>query len=597
MRKLLFLFAAAVALNLGGAAPAAAQRTAVEQSSDDDPVSELARIREAVNREAAGDIHGAETIVREILDANPASLTALLTFERLLQVQGRLHEVLPVVDRLIELEPVSVIGHQVRLRVQAQLDDERGIESTVSRWIRETPTVETPYREAAMVWRHRDEVQKAIAVLEQGRKRIDRADALALELGDAHAAVNDFRRAAAEWSRAVGPDGRGFMLVQRRLQNQPDGGAQALPLLVDQLSAQPVTPGRQRAATLLAIDAGMEPRALSLAEALVAGARRDEREALLVELARRADAAGLHRLAAWSYSQLLHDARDSGATLAIRARLAELALLAGDTVKAADVYRELEAAAAAGSPQRRQAMALRLHMTIREGDANRAVAELEAFRAEYPDAVETDQTAALLALLHLEQGSTAAAEQLLADVSGPRSAYVRGRMLIRRGDLPGARAELLAAAPLLQGREATETIALAALLMRLSPRGGDLVARAIAAGESQRQQMIGAAIVETSRLPAAERAAVLDFLAGMADAADMADDADALRHEIVTTLPRTHEAAGALLALARRAGSRAESVDEATVLLEKLILDYPRSALAPQARRELERLHGSRSTQ
>jgi hypothetical protein len=434
-------------------------------------------------------------------------------------------------------------------------------------------------------------------VLEQGRERIDRPDALALELGDVHAAVSDFRKAAAEWSRAVGPDGRGFMLVQRRLQSQSDGGARALPLLVDELSARPVTPGRQRAATLLAIDAGMEPQAQALAQALLAGARRDEREPLLVELARRADAAGLHRLAAWSYSELLRDSRDSGATLAIRARLAELALLAGDTVMAADVYRELEAAAAAGSPQRRQAVALRLRLTIREGDAHRAAAELDAFRAEFPDAAETDQAAALLALLHLEQGATAAAEQLLADVTGPRSAQVRGRIFIRSGDLEGARAELLAAAPLLQGREATETIALAALLMRLSPRGGELVARAIAAGDSDREKIVGSAIHETGRLPAAERAAVLDFLAGMADAAGMADDADALRREIVSTLPRTHEAAGALLALARRAGASAESVDEATVLLEQLILEYPRSALAPQARRELERLHGRRSTQ
>jgi TolA-binding protein len=595
MKQLHFLIALTVLLTVAAAPAALAQRPVGDSGSADGAGSELARMREAAAREAAGDLHGAEAIVRQVLAANPSSLTALLAYERLLNVQGRIGEVLPVVERLIRLEPASAIGHQVRLRVQAQLDDAAGLETAVNGWIRATPHIETPYREASLVWRQRGDMRRAIAVLEQGRQRIDRPDALALELGDAHAAAGDFRRAAAEWARAVGPDGRGLQLVQRRIHGQADGGARALPQLVDELARTNPTVGRQRAAAVLAIEAGLEIPARRLADQLAAALPRQEREPVLVELGRRADAAGLYRIAAWAYTEMLKDAQDTGSTLALRTRLAELALLAGDTALATDVYRQLETASAAGSPQRRQAMALRLQLTIREGDLDGAAAGLAAFRREYPQAPETDATAAMLAMARLEKGETTAAEQSLAGVSGPRSSHVRGRLHIRNGDLAQARDELLAAAPLLHGREATETISLAALLVRLSPRGGDLVARAAAATDVERERMLRGAVEETKTLPAPERAAVLDFMAAMADAAGLTDDADAMRQEIVDALPRTPEAASSLLALARRAAGGADSMDEAVVLLERLILEYPRSALAPQARRELERLHARRS--
>jgi tetratricopeptide (TPR) repeat protein len=579
-------------LLMAGALPAAAQRPAAGSPAQTDLNSELARIRDATVLESAGDLKGAEAIVIDILNDNPASLTALLTYERLLGVQGRLPDAMPAVDRLIELDPHSVIGHQVRLRVYADLDDAARIEWAAATWIETSPNLETPYREAAVVWRRRHEVARAIAVLEQGRRRIDRPDALALELGDAYADAGDMQRAAAEWARAVGPEGRGFLLVQRRVQAQPDGGARAIPLLVDQLSGGSPSLGRRKAAALLSMDAGLDRRAERLARELAAQVPSTEREQLLVELARRADAAGLYRVAIWSYDEMLSGAREPGSALAIRTRLAELALLAGDTARAADVYRHLEKASVSGSPQRRQAMALRLQLTIREGDLTRAAAELDSFRTEFGQAPELDATAALLATRYLDRGSVADAERVLAGVNGPRSAHVRGRLFIRSGDLARARHELLRAAPQLQGREATESIALAALLMRVSPQGGDLIARAIAADDAERQRLVHDARTGTERFPAGERAAVLEFMAAIADGAGLIEDADAIRREIVTRLPRTHEAPGALLALARRALGERGSADEAIVLLEKLILEYPRSALAPQARRELDRLHG-----
>lgn len=583
---------------LAAAAPVAGQR-GIRQPRPVDPshqqlLTELGRLREAATKETSGDLAGAETIVREVLEANPTSLSALLTLERLLGQQGRLAEVVPMVERLLEREPTSVIGHQTRLRLFVDMNETRRLDDAVAEWIRATPDLETPYREAAAAYRRLGEAAKAVAVLEQGRKKVQREDGLALELGDAYLNNSDVERAAAEWSRAVGPDGRGFLLVQRRVQSLADGGARVIPALVRQLSGEPITPARQRAAALLAIDAGLEQQAQRLSKDLAATVDLSEREALLVELARRSDGAGLHRLAAWAYGEMLRDEQDFGPSLAIRSRIAELALLAGDTALAAATYRELESAAAVGSPQRRQAVALRIQLGARN-DAAAAAQELAGFRSEFPQAPELDETASVVAEALMVAGDLAAAERVLTGVRGAAASRLRGRLFLRRGNIAAAREELLGAAPLLRGTEATETIALAALLTRVSAEGAELVASIVGAPEAERGDRISAAAASARMLPERDRAAVLDFLAGTAERSGLMEDADALRREIVSTLPRTAEAPAALLALARRLTAQPEAVEEAKVLLEKLILEYPRSALAPQARNELQRLH-TRST-
>lgn len=553
-------------------------------------MSELAQLREAASFESAGRYAEAEQIVARVLDENPTSLSGLLTMERLLTAQGRMQEILPAVERLLSEDPTSVIGYQTLLRVASDLNDIERLESAIAAWIAATPNLETPYREAAVIWRNRGEPARSVELLEQGRRRIDRKDALALELGDAYVAMNDMQHAAEEWSRAIGAEGRGLMLVQRRLQVMPDGGARVIPTLVEQLSASPSTFARQRAAAMLAIGAGLEPAALHSVAELAAIAPPAEREALLVELARRADGAGLHSVALTAYQDLLATQPDSAASLAIRTRIAELALLAGDTALAAATYRELEYATAVGSPQRRQAMALRIQLTARDGETEKAVREYMTFRSEYENAPETDATAAALGAELLDRGDLDGAERVLTGVPGARSAQLRGRLYLQRGDIDRARNELLGAAPLLRGREATTTIALATLLTRVSARGGDLVARVVAAHAEDRPEQVRSAAAAARTLPEEERAAVLDFLADAADVAGMPEDAEALRREIIDTLPRTHEAPAALLTLARRASEGAETEEEARVLLERLIVEYPRSALAPQARTELQRL-------
>lgn len=590
MKKSLPLCFVLFAVLCAGTSPAHAQRRAADRAAHDQLMSELTRLRQAASYEASGNYAEAEKIIGEVLAANPTSLSGLLTMERVLSAQGRAAEIMPSVDRLLAADSTSVIGHQTRLRVLSDLNDVERLDAAIAQWVASTPDLETPYREAAVVWRNRGEPARAIALLEQGRRRIEREDALALELGDAFAAAKDMSRAAAEWARAIGDAGRGLMLVQRRLQMLPDGGAGVIPPLIEKLSAQPSTFARQRAAAMLAIEAALEAPALRAVRGLAAAAPPEEREPLLVELARRADAAELHAVALAAYQDLLAAAPDARASLAIRTRIAELALLAGDTALAAATYRQLESAAAAGSPQRRQAVALRIQLTARDGQLSSAVADYEAFRTEFPNAPELDATASALGVLLIDADSADTAGRVLSGVSGPASAQLRGRLFLRAGDIDRARHELISAAPLLRGSDATATIALAALLTRVTPRGGELVARVVAAGPAERPAEVRSAAAAAATLPARERAAILDFLADAADAAGLAEEASALRREIVEQLPRTHEAPSALLSLARQELADSESDEEARVLLERLIVEYPRSALAPQARAELQRL-------
>ncbi|MGH7507655.1 MAG: tetratricopeptide repeat protein, partial [Longimicrobiales bacterium] len=482
------------------------------------PLSEDQRsLRDAARLESAGELDRAATVLAAILERHPHNLSALLAYERVLGMQGRMDELLPAVDRVIEHDPTSTISHQMRVRAYSALDSLSALERAAQTWIATTPTIETPYREVARVWRTRGDLVRAVAVLEQGRERIHRDDALALELGDLFAAGGDMAGAVREWNRAIGPDGHGFLLVQRRIQMLPAGVAEIIPQLVEALAASPATVPRRRAAAQLAMDAGLAEPAGRIARGIAAELTGADRRGFLIEVARGADGGGLPHLAYWAYGQLVATDGPDDQMLALRNRLAELALAVGDTVQTAESYRRLEAAFAPDSPQRRQALAVRLQLMARNGDLDAAQRELAAFRAEFPTAPETDAVTAAVANALLDADDVPGAERALADASGPRTGFARGRLFLRRGETARARAELLESAPMLHGSEATEAIALATLLGRLSEGGGALVARAMATAAADDPDGAARLLLEESAgLPQGERAAILDFAAGLA---------------------------------------------------------------------------------
>lgn len=216
---------------------------------------EILLVRDATVREQAGDFAGSQRILENILQGNPQSLSALLSLERVLRVQGKLSVIVPYVEGHLRADAKSAIGNQMLVRVLSALDRVPELERASEAWIRAVPKIETPYREIARVWEHRGDYLRAVQYLEMGRSRAGK-DALALELGDMYARLDEPERAVKEWDRAIGPDARGLLLVQRRLSTLKDGGARVLPGLVEALANSSQTP-RKRAAVLLAIDAGM----------------------------------------------------------------------------------------------------------------------------------------------------------------------------------------------------------------------------------------------------------------------------------------------------------------------------------------------------
>ncbi|HEU5210210.1 MAG TPA: hypothetical protein VFU06_12525 [Longimicrobiales bacterium] len=557
----------------------------------------LAELRAAMDLERRGDMAGADTALRAILDRDPQSLSAIIALERILAVEGRTEQLLPYVDRLIEEDPDSPIGNQMRVRAYSMLDRIDGIERAAESWIRATPDVETPYREVARIWQQRGDYERALAVLQQGRERVRRDDALALELGDLYAALGDAERAVREWERAIAEDGQGFLLVQRRLAQMPDGGAAVVRELIRSLLEPPGSHERVRAATQVAIDAGLADEGLRIARDAAAGMQPSERRSYLLDVARRADGSRLPTLAYWAYGELLALDAPEEQLLALRTRVAELALVVGDTARAVSEYASLEGALDTGSPQRRQSLAIRLELAARAGAVDEAVAQLDSFRTEFPDAMETDALLGAVGGALVQSGRLDDAQVLVGSARGPNASRVRGRVLLMRGDVERARTELMNAAPALSGADATETIALVTLLGRTSPVGGRLVGQALALlTEGERGAAVELLLSESRALNARERAALLDFAASTAQRAGLGALAEQARRAIIDELPRSQEAPAALLALARTLTRHPDGFAEAQLLAERLVLEHPRSALAPQARQLLDQLNARLSS-
>lgn len=556
-----------------------------------DPQSEISIIRQSEALEARNDLAGAERLIRSILTRSPTSLTSLITLERLLTMQGRVADIEPFIETLLQVDPVSVIGHQMRVRLYATINKPADLIRAGNGWIAATPNIETPYREIARAMRGRGDLEGAAAMLDRGRQKVG-GDALALEMGDVYAELKDYERAVLEWSRGIGKDGQGFLLVQRRLQGLPDGGTSAIPRLVAALRRDPTTLERRRAATSIALDAGMVADADQLARQLLRDLRAADRPAFLVDVARRADNIGASALAYWAYGEVVKIDPDSSRILALRSRYAQLALAVGDTARAARLYLDLERAAAPGSPQRRQALAARIQLGSARGDALHAAADLKLLRTEYPIAPELDEAASQVANAWLDKGNLVAAEAAVAGINGARAGAARGRIYLRRGDVERARNEILTSAPYLHGAEATEALTLATLIARMSLAGGELIGRALGIAGDNPEAAVRLMLTGSKELSRQERADILDYAAVVADRGAIPMLADVVRREIVEMYPQSSVAPAALLALATAAAARGGSADDARLLLEKIILEYPKSALVPQARRDLDRLLG-----
>ena len=548
---------------------------------------EMERLRMAQQAEAAGDVAGAEAILVEMLNRRPGSLSALLSVDRLLRVQGRDEEALVFIERFLEIDPRSPIGHQLALRALSTMDRVDDLLRAERRWIEATPGVETPYREAARVWEARDDFERALRVLREGRQRIGR-DALAWEIGNVHALKGDTRDAIEEWSAAIGNEGERFHLVQRRLASLPDGGAAIVPGLIARLRQTPTTTARLRSALTLAIGAGLEEQGMQLAQQVYSLLQHASRPEFLLSTGRDADASRQPRLAYWAYRALLQQMPNGEESDALRRRVGELALAVGDSATARQAAVEMEAAAEPGTVLARQAAARRIELSATPESLDESIEAFRAFKTEHGDVPEVDRLAAVIGGLLLRAGRTDDAAAIVEGGRGGAAAHVRARVALLQGDPAAARTAFQSAATTLVGRQATEVIAFATLLARATPAGARRLGAALGHLDNGAAEAALDALTEPSlELRPDERAGLLDLAARIADAEGLGVRAESARRTLIDEHPRASEAASALLGLARALAERPDGAEEARALLERLILDHPRSALVPQARRLL----------
>ena len=79
-------------------------------------------LRDAAARESRGDFDGAESVLRRLLEVDPASSGGLFALERVLRAKGETAEILPVVDAFLARDATSSGVRYLKLRVLVEFD-------------------------------------------------------------------------------------------------------------------------------------------------------------------------------------------------------------------------------------------------------------------------------------------------------------------------------------------------------------------------------------------------------------------------------------------------------------------------------------------
>lgn len=548
-------------------------------------------LREAGGREAAGDPAGAEVVLRSFLEDEPGSTGALFALERVLRNQGRLVELLPVVDRAVGAGAGGAPVRYLKLRLLVETDSAAAVGPEIEDWIRDEPGSVDPYREGARALERARGPEAAVALLQRGIGRFGDSSALELDVGDVLVRAGNPAAAAEHWARGLGEDAVQLPTLLRRIQGLGGSDRTAvLEPLVSALGADPTTPARLRAGITLSLEAGMDGEARALAErteALMAGAARNT---FLGQLARDAGAAGNGALQLWA----MEAHRETASPPDVRAldgEIARVALSLGDTTTAIRARSREADAWPRGSSERRRALSAAIALEVATLPPDEVQPRVDAFRTEFPGAAEVDEVASVLARNLLSQGDSAAARQVLRQMDGPAAARERAMLALRGPDPRDARDDLMAAASGLPPAQATELLQLVSLLDVLSGDGGRLAAAASVQAQEGDPAGGAATLVEgLDELPRGDRPALLALGARMLETQGDRSGAAALRERLVSEHPEAAEVGEAVLALARWRGSSPEGVPEAILLLEEFIVDRPTSPSVPEARRELNRL-------
>jgi tetratricopeptide (TPR) repeat protein len=562
---------------LGGAPPVEAQGRV------GDPQSRT--LMEAATLESRGDLDGAEDALRRALELDPASTGVLFALERVLRAKGESRELRPLVDAFLAHSPDTEV-RALHLRLLVEADSTQAMVADAEEWIAADPR-EPVFSAVAIVYQQALGAERALEVLGRGRERLG-GDALALQTGDVLASEGRIDAAANEWARTVAGDGSGLDPVRERLVRMGPERTEAARRMVEVLGESAI-PERRRAALRLALETGLEEEALDLAERHADGIGGRARTTFLNEIGILARESEMATVASWAYAELAEESSSPEQRRQFDQRIVEIALEAGDTVRALEAQRRVLASFSGRSDEWRSALAEAVKLEATAEPA-RALESWAAFRTDFPNAPELDAVAAALALSMQARGDDAHAAEVLEGIEGPRSSLERAYLALGAGDLESGRALLLRAVGGLPPREATPIIQFASLLGRLSEPGKRALALAGVTAHRGSPAEAARTLAEEAGAPGgADGAPLLAEAARLAERGGDSNAAAGIRRRLVEEHPGAAEVAEATLALARHEAGGGDR-EEAIRLLEALITERPTAAVVPEARLELQRL-------
>ena len=560
-------------------------------AQDDDPLLEGRLLRSAANQESQGDLPEAESILMGLMQARPTSTGGLFALERVLRAQGRIKDVLPVVERYREIEPEAAAPRILTLRVYSELGARDELEAAADAWLDRSGSTPEPYREVSRALLNVVGPERALAALERGRKDVGDPSLFALEMGDLLSDLGRLEEAVLEWTRVIGDDATQVSAVMRRVGELEGADRELVKPMLEELGRPPTTVARLRAGARIAMEAGLVEDALRLGTAVLDDLSGQVRRGFLTALARQAEDGDGVELALWAYRELREQASDAAETRALDHRIATSALAVGDTAAALAARRSIAESLPRESPERRRALADNLRLEVMRGSGE-SRALLEEFREDFPDAPELDELAVTLAV-HLEAtGDEAGARSLLAGVDGPRSALERGYLHLASGDVELGKATLRESVTGLAPQDATQVIALLDLLDRLQEDALPIAAVSVLAHRGGSDLALAELERVLDDVPQENQPAVLALAARIAGEGGLPEQAARFRAQLIQDFPTAPEVPEATLRLARFRGADTEGVEEAIQLLEALILREPNGAIVPTARRELRALRG-----
>ncbi|MDE0359277.1 MAG: hypothetical protein OXN92_16270 [Gammaproteobacteria bacterium] len=550
-------------------------------------------LREAARAESAGDYAASVEILTSLLAERPASSGAIFALERVLRAQGRVSQVLDPIDAFLAVDPVSTGPRYLKLRILLEVDSLAELRSSAQSWIAQNPALPDSYREVARVYERAFGGEEALSVLRRGQSRAG-GGVLAVEAGDVLLRLDRPLEALMEWARALdGPDAQAPGALRRMVRTGGEHPGLA-PAVVRELAAEGASETRRRAAIEIALEARLQPEALSLAEEVAGDLPEREREGFLNAMLRLAEEKDADQLALWTLQQLRRETPRGSRARTLDRQIAVTSLVTGDTVRALEARERYARGLPERSPERRRALAEMIRLETATGAPLALLDRFAAFREEFPNAPEADPLAVALSARFRENGDLETAAFVLEGVQGPLSAQERAWLALEAGNRESARINLMLAAGGLPATEATAIVQLIGILDRVGEQAAALAGRvAIARHREGADAAFSLVNDAVHALPPDDQPPLLAMAARIADEIDQQSEAARLRESLAATFPESSEAPEAILQLARYRATTPTGVPAAIELLEELILARPNSAVVPVARRELERLRAS----